>query len=146
MAEDVDKVYDGKIARRVFGQSTLSDLVDTTNVTAATHYYPSATGESMDGYDDMSLTGKLIDADGTLTLTVEGTNDEDTATADWIDVTKGGYRTDDNSVGNASITVTNGTETFAIDFDNFNYKYYRVKVVADGATNTVIVKGRKKAR
>jgi len=119
------------------------DLADTTNINA-TAYYPSSTGQSMGGYRDLSFTGKLIDADGTLTWTLEGTNDEDTAAGDWIDVTSGGYRPDNHTAGNASIAVTNGTETYAIMFDNFNYRYYRVKVTQTGNTNTVIVKGRRK--
>mgnify|MGYP001152442288 CR=1 FL=1 len=118
-------------------------LVDTTNI-AATTYYPSSSGAAMYGYKDLSLTGKLVDADGTLVLTVEATNDEDTAAGDWHDVTRGGYRPDDNTTGNASITVINGTETYAIDFDNLNYRYYRVKVTQTGATNTVIIKARRK--
>ena len=51
-----------------------------------TNYYPSSTGMSMDGYKDFSLSGKFIDADGTMTLSIEATNDEDTTNADWIDI------------------------------------------------------------
>jgi len=119
---------------------TLVDLADTTDVAATTHYYPSATWATMDGFEDMSLSGKFIDADWTLTLTVEATNDEDTASADWIQV----YGYDDkNDVNTNSWTITNGTLTFAISFNDMNYKYYRVKLVASWATNTVIIKERK---
>lgn len=120
-------------------------LVDTTDIAAATHYYPGATGKAMLPYKDLSLTGKLIDADGTLTLTVEAMDDEDTTGGDWIDITKSGYKPDDNTTGNASITITNGTEKYAICFDEFNFDYYRIKIVASGATNTVICKERRKA-
>lgn len=117
-------------------------LVDTTDISAATHYYPSSSGVSIDGFKDLSLSGKLLDADGTLTLSVEVTNDEDTATADWVKV----YGYDDkNNVTVNSLTVTNGTITLAVSFNNINYKYYRVVVVASGATNTVIIKQRRKA-
>jgi hypothetical protein len=131
--EEVDPLND---------KDTIVNLVDTTNVSAATHYYPSATGASMDGYKDMSLSGKFIDADGTLTLTVEMMNDEDTSGGDWVQVY--GYDDKNNATVN-SWTVTNGTLTFSNSFNNANYKYYRIAVVASGATNTVIVKERKKA-
>jgi len=116
-------------------------LVDTTNVAATTHYYPGSTGASMDGYADLSLTGKFIDADGTLTLTLQVTNDEDTTSGDW----NGAYFYDDelNATVNSK-TVTNGTELFSLSCNNNNFRYYRWVVVASGATNTVILKGRKK--
>lgn len=116
-------------------------LVDTTNVSATTHHYPSATGGVMDGYADLSCTGKFIDADGTLTLTLEVTNDEDTS-GDW----NGAYFYDDEL--NATVnnkTVTNGTELFSLSVNNNNFRRYRWAVVASGATNTVILKQRKKA-
>jgi len=118
-----------------------TSLVDTTNVSAATHYYPSSTGGTMDGYADQSLTGKFIDADETLTLTLEVTNDEDTA-GDWNPI----YFYDDEL--NATVTnktVTNGTELFSLSVNNNNFRRYRWVVVAGGDTNTVILKERKKA-
>jgi hypothetical protein len=120
-------------------------LVDTTNITAATNYYPSITGMSMDGFKDLSLTGKIIEGDAvTDTIEVEATNDEDTTNADWVKV----YGFD--SKGNAMINqITTGgvagTYTFAWDFDNFNYSYFRVKLVTADSTNTVIIKARRKA-
>ena len=116
-------------------------LVDTTNVSAVTHYYPSSTGGTMDGYKDQSMTGKFIDADGTLTLTLQVTNDEDTS-GDW----NGAYFYDDelNATVNSK-TVTNGTELFSLSMNNNNFRRYRWVVVASGATNTVILKERKKA-
>lgn len=116
--------------------------VDTTNVTAATHYYPSATGFSNDGYKDISLSGKFIDADGTLTLTPEAMNDEDTASGDWVQVY---FYDDKNNATVNSLTVTNGTLTFAASFNEANYQHWRFKVVASGATNTVVLKARRKA-
>jgi len=118
-----------------------ASLVDTTNVSAATHYYPSATGGTMDGYQDQSLTGKFIDADGTLTLTLEVTNDEDTS-GDW----NGAYFYDNelNATVNSK-TVTNGTELFTLSANNNNFRRFRWVVIASGATNTVILKQRLKA-
>lgn len=123
-----------------FGNNVIN--VDTTNVAVDTHYYPSPTGALMDGRRDLSLSGKLIDANGTLTLTVEMTNDEDATNADWIQV----YGRDDKNDDNVNeITVTNGTVTFALSFNNANFKRYRSALVASGNTNTVIIKGRNKA-
>lgn len=119
-------------------------LVDTTNVTAATHYYPSSTGSVMDGYADLSVTGKFIDGDGTLTLTLEVSNDDDSANADWNAIK---FFDDDSAVAAlvASLTVTNGTLLLTATSKELNYRRYRWKVVASGATNTVILKQRKKA-
>ncbi len=117
-------------------------MADTTNVSAATHYYPASTGATMDGYKDQSMTGKFIDADGTLTLTLEVSNDEDPATADW----NGAYFYDDELNSTVSSkTVTNGTELFSLSVNNNNFRLYRWVVIASGATNTVILKERKKA-
>jgi len=112
---------------------------DTTNVTAATHYYPSSTGGTMDYYKDHAISGKLIDADGTLTLTLEVSNDEDEASADWNTV----QMFDDN--GGAlvsSVTVTNGTKLFSLSMNNMNYRRFRYVLVASGATNTIVLKAR----
>ena len=118
---------------------------DTTNVTTGTVYYPSTLGASMDGYSALSVSGKIIDADNTTTITIEATNDEDATNADWVDVTK--VFNDDNagvatSIG-ASITVTNATKTFAVSKTMFNYSLYRFKLVTGDSTNTVIIKTRK---
>ena len=115
---------------------------DTTNVTATTHYYPGATGAVIDGYQDHSLTGKFIDADGTLTLSLEVSNDEVAASADWNPI----YFYDDfgNAIVN-TLTVTNGTLLFSVSLNDLNFRRYRWVVTADGATNTVILKGRNKA-
>ena len=40
----------------------------------------------MDGYKHLSLSGKIIDADNTVTMTVEATNDEDQTNADRVQV------------------------------------------------------------
>ena len=119
------------------------DLVDTTNVAAATNYYPSSTGRSLDGYKDLSLSGEFVDADNTVTMTVEVTCDEDATNANWVQV----YGYDNNSDTNVNqITVTNGTVDYALSFENAgSFKYFRVKIVTGGATNTIICKGKLKA-
>lgn len=122
--------------------SVVNSLLDTTNIAATTNYYPAATGMSMDGYKDLSLTGKFVDADGTMTLTIEVTNDEDTTNGDWIQIY--GFDIKNNIMAN-SWAVTNNTLTFAILFDNLNYSYFRIKMVNDGATNTGIIKIKRKS-
>jgi len=113
--------------------------LDTTNITAATHPYPSASGLSLAGVTHFSISGKLIDADGTMTMTVWMMNDEDTTSGDWIQVY--GYD-DENTVTANSWTVTNGTLTYGISFNAVNFSRVKVQVIADGATNTAIIKGR----
>jgi len=144
-----DKAYDaGTTANKGYEVNPVSShyvaesLLDTTNLAAATNYYPSSTGASIDGYKDLSISGKFIDADGTFTMTVEAMNDEDTTSGDWIQV----YGYDDkNNVTTNSWTVTNGTLTFALSFNEMNFTNYRIKVINDGATNTAIIKTRRKA-
>ncbi len=123
-------------------QYASTSLVDTTNIAAATTYYPSSTGGTMDGYADLSFSGKLIEGAGeTVTFEVEMTNDEDTA-GDWIPVY---FYDDQNNTTTNLITCTNTTTLIAVSFNNCNYRRYRVVVTPDSATNTVIVKERKKA-
>ncbi len=122
------------------------NLVDTTDVAAATNYYPSATGMSLGGYKDFSLSGKMIDADGTMTLSLQATNDEDTTNADWIDISLSGIdgKTGINVIASA-LTLTNATLTFGVEWKNLNYSSVRVVMINDGATNTAIIKSRRKA-
>lgn len=139
LSTDTDKITEQAALNTKYQQDS---IVDTTNVAAATNYYPSSTGMSMDGFKDMSLTGTLIDADGTMTLTVEASNDEDTTNANWIQVY--GYDCLNNAMVN-SWTITNGTLTFAIDFESFNFSNFRIVMVNNGASNTAIIKMRRKA-
>jgi len=143
LSTDADKIINLTPESSKYVQDS---LVDTTNVAAATNYYPSSTGMSMDGYKDFSLSGKFIDADGTMTLSIEATNDEDTTNADWIDISSLGIdgKTGINVIS-AAMTVTNGTLTFGIGYNDLNYSNIRVKMVNDGATNTAIIKARRKA-
>ena len=118
----------------------IDEIYDGTNLAAGTNYYPSSTGASMDGYKNLSFTGKLIDADNTTTITIEATNDEDAGSADWVQV----YARDiKNNTTVNSIAAASTTTTFAIDLIDFNYSLFRVKVVTGDSTNTVIVKQRR---
>lgn len=127
------------------GSYVQDSLVDTTNVAAGTGYYPSTTGMSMDGFKDLSITGKLIEGDAvTDTLEIQATNDEDTTNADWVSIY--GFRSDTNVTSNIITTGgVAGTYLFAWDFDNFNYSYFRVKYVMADSTNTLIIKARRKS-
>jgi hypothetical protein len=120
-------------------------LIDTTNTAAATIHLPSATGMSIDGYKCVAISGKAIDVDGTVTITIEETCDEDAATADFIDTTPSWHneKAAPNTGIGASITVTNGTVDFKIIKHLCNATFIRVKVVTSGATNTVIIKMRR---
>lgn len=119
-------------------------LLDTTNIAAATNYYPSATGMSLDGSKGLSASFKLIDADGTMTLSFEFTNDEDTTNADWIDGSLTGVdiKTGINVIA-AALTLTNATLTGGILFKDMNFSNVRIKMINDGATNTGIIKLRR---
>lgn len=142
LSTDTTKVINQSPDRSSYVQDS---LVDTTNVGAGTVYYPAATGMSMDGFKDMSLTGKIIEGDAvTDTISVEGTNDEDTTHADWVQIY--GYDSKANAMSNLVTTGgVAGTYTFAWEFDNLNYTYYRIKLVVADSTNTVIIKMRRKS-
>jgi hypothetical protein len=116
--------------------------LDTTSIAAGTHYYPVATGyTAMAGYKDLSITGLISDADNISNLAIEATNDEDPATANWIQVY--GWDTQNNTSANI-INCVLGTVTYSLDFDNINYKYVRARLVTGDNTNTVIIKARRK--
>jgi hypothetical protein len=121
----------------------IDEIYDGTNLGAGTNYYPSATGAPMDGYTNLSFTSNLVDADGTITYSLEVTNDEDLTNGTWMPVY--GYDATLNAVVN-TLTVTNGTLNSAWDFDNLNVNGWRVKVVTSGSTNTVVIKSRRTFR
>ena len=131
---DSDKVFNiADLATQVLQES----IVDTTNISASTHYYPASTGKSNSGYKNGSISGKFIDADGTVTLTLEVTNDEDLSSADW----NGVYFYDDNSNATVnSLSVTNGTLLISASINNNSFSNYRWVVTTSGATNTIILK------
>jgi len=121
-------------------QALPESLVDTTDISVATHNYPGDEGSTMLGFEHLSIDGKFIDADGTVTGYLEVTNDEDASGADWKKV----YGYDDiNNVVVNQFTVTNGTIEFAISYNITNYRRWRWVVVASGATNTIISKARR---
>jgi hypothetical protein len=117
--------------------------VDTTNVAANVTpvYYPSSDGVPMSIHKAITLTGKIIDgAAVTNTITFEGTNDEDTANADWISLYV--YDAKNNTTVNKIESTTATTLTFAVEANDYKYTHFRVKLVTGDATNTIIIKGR----
>jgi len=105
------------------------ELIDTTNVTAATNYYPSSAGLTLGGYKDFCVQGVIS---GGVTATIEVTLD-DAASPDWLDITKAGFEMVTNTTNNTSFVDT----SFVLDFDNLNVKAVRVKSVTSDATNGV---------
>ena len=120
----------------------LSSLLDTTNVGAGPTYLPSSLGMELEG-NDLSLSGKIIEGDAeTNTMTVEVTNDEDAANADWEQVYF--FNNITNQWAN-SVTCNAQTTNFALSLDKLNFRRVRVKFVGGAsATNTVIIKARRK--
>lgn len=101
------------------------ELVDTTNTTAATTYYPSSTGFSMSNYNNLSIHGVTS---GGVTFTLEAKIDDST---DWVDITPAGYRLDDNTTGNASLV----DQTFIMDFDDLHVRNVRIVSITSDNTN-----------
>jgi hypothetical protein len=125
-------------------------LFDGSDVAASQQYYPSALGGAMMGGKNLSFTGSYTNAHaGAMVLSVWGSNDEDTA-AGWVQVMGylSGYTatvTSEMTIGTVVNAINNSvaqTITFAWDFDNFNYKYYRFGFLPPDATNVDSFKGR----
>lgn len=104
-----------------------AELVDDTDVSAATNYYPSSTGQAMGKYNNVCIHGVTT---GGVTFTVEAKIDDST---DWVDITQAGYRMDDNTSGNASLI----DQTFMIAFRDLYVREVRIKSVTADATNGV---------
>ncbi len=117
-------------------------IVNTTNIAAATNYYPSSIGMSMDGFKDLCLSGVLIDADNTTTLTVEVSNNLDPATATFHQVY--GFDSEANANVN-SVAAVSDTKNFVLNFDDLNVAWVRFKLVTGDATNTARIFVRRKA-
>lgn len=108
-------------------------LINTTNVGAATNYYPSAAGMCMDGYSSISISGVTA---GGVTTTIEATN-SDEASPDWLDVTAAFTNLIVNppAIGASYVDVNFALVTSLMQASNF--KYFRIKSVTSDATNTV---------
>lgn len=127
--------------------SYIDDIVeasvnDGTNVANNTYFYNilGIYNHVVGRFRHISFTGRLIDGVAeTTSLTVEGTNDEDFAGANWVQLY--GYDSQNDAWVNI-INATNATVDFAWDFDFYNYRFIRCRIQATAATNTVIIKSR----
>jgi hypothetical protein len=116
-------------------------VFDGTNVATNTYFAPMGIiGSYVGKFRHISLTGVLIDGVAeTTTLTIEGTNDEDVANANWAQIY--GYDAINNVWVN-QVAATNATVIYALRFDNWNFRFIRARIQATAPTNTVIIKAR----
>lgn len=105
-------------------QQTVS-LVDSTNVAAATNYYPSSSGQDIIGFKNVNL---IMACSGNVTATVEA-GDGTT----WVDITKSGL----SLLNNTSSTATYVDQTDILQFKELQLRYIRVKSVTADASNAV---------
>lgn len=118
------------LIRDVSDQYVNETLIDTTNVGAATNYYPSSAGLAMDGYSGLSIQAQIS---GGVTATIEVTND-DASSPDWVDITDSCYNwTTAGTRYSASWVDTN----FLFMLENLNVKAVRIKSITSDATNSV---------
>lgn len=103
--------------------------IDTTNVAAATSYYPSSDGMSMGASNNLTIQGVTS---GGVTTTVEVTLD-DAASPDWVNITASGYELITNASGYASFVDA----TFLLDYEGLRVRKVRIKSVTSDATNGV---------
>jgi hypothetical protein len=131
-ATDAQRV---SMIRDTSDQYLVQTQVDTTNVATGT-YYPSSSGQSTNGYRDVTTTGILIDGAGeTTTLTVEVSNLGGTTAGDWHTIY---FRDDKNNTNVASISATNETKGYAISMPGMGkFAYYRYLITTSASTNTV---------
>lgn len=113
------------------GAKDTGTLVNVTNITDSTVYYYT----DMSFFEALSFQGSLSCVAGTVTLTVEGTlQDDDTAAASctYADITNAVF-------GVASVVATAGDATVSL-FDTNKllggFKYVRVKIVYNTTANT----------
>lgn len=114
------------------------------NVTnqSATTYWPGASGFSMDGFADLTLSGKMIEGDAVNdSLYVQVTNDA--TFTDWHTIY--GYDPKNNTTVNQFKQTGIGTLLWTIVFPNLNYKYVRIVYGTGDATNSLVIRARRKA-
>lgn len=103
------------------------ELVDTTNLSADTYYYPSSTGRTLGNFNNVTIHGETT---GGVTVTVEAKIDDST---DWLDITKAGYRIDANTTNITSLI----DQSFGLAFDKLHMGEVRIKSVTSDNTNGV---------
>lgn len=117
--------------RDLSDQYVVEEVVNTTNVATGTYYYG-----VMDGYEDLSACGTLIDGAGeTTTLSLEVSNVGGATAADWMQVY---FRDDKNNTNVNSVSATNETKYFAISAPGLgSFKEFRWVITTSASTNTV---------
>lgn len=104
-----------------------TELIDSTNVAAATNYYPSASGKTQGG--DIGTSIGMVTSGG-VTFAIQGTND-DSASPDWQDITVNFY---DAVTG---IPATGYVDSSTMLIGNAPFKKIRVQSITSDATNAV---------
>jgi len=125
-------------------------LVSSTTLSNATYYYPSTAGMAIAGFKDVSFDFYLLGNNAgptTVTMTIEGTSDD--VTPYWHDsITPAGFELVTNATGAASFISPSGAVVShgILDFDEYNGKLIRVKIVVSAANNcTARIYARRKA-
>src|SRR4030042_1923677 len=111
-------------------------LVSSAVLNNATYYYPSTTGAAMAGFKDVSFDYYLLGNAGpaTITQTIEGTSDD--VTPYWHGITMAGYNLGTDATGGVSFAAVCAVVVDGIlDFDEYNAKFIRVKIVVSAAFN-----------
>jgi hypothetical protein len=112
-------------------QFVAEDQIDTTNVGAATNYYPSSSGLSMDGYSGVAIQANTA---GGVTTTIEVTL-HGAASPTWIDITDSCYNW---VLGGVRYNTSFVDVPFLLFLENLNVKAIRIKSITSDATNTVV--------
>jgi hypothetical protein len=111
-----------------------------TNQPQGLNYYPTTSGGTMDNYKNLTITGKIIQGDAVNdSIYFQVTNDE--TLTDWVSIS--GYDWKSNTTISQYKQTGAGTITFAWQFTNLNFKYWRVVAGLGDATNTVVIRSRK---
>jgi len=127
-----------------------SILTESTNLTAATHYFPSEDGFTPDPHNDYSYTGELEEADvgETITMTLEITNDADTTPSNRTWGTAYFYDDEnDTNINEIKVTGTGAADVkeFFVSLNKLNNHKVRWKVAVSQVTsNAVNIYERKK--
>ena len=122
--------------------TTPINFADTINVASGTTYYPSSTGMSLAAIKKLSLTGNILaEADNTVKLQIQATNDED-LTASWKPIY---FKEDMTGAEIKEVIATLAGTDFAIAGRKLDgYANYRIALICTNtgvASNTVIIKG-----
>lgn len=123
-SQDVVKTLDMTVKK-----SSEVSLVDSTNLAAATTYYPSSSGLLLSQYDTINIMGVTS---GGVTTTIEATLDP-AVSPDFLDITKSCFDLVSGNQNNTSFIDT----SFILDLKSLNVTAIRIKSVTSDNTNAV---------